>query len=94
MKYSKADLQDLLKEIGKLTGYATSYNEAQENKTGEYLELDHYSQYGGYKLVLIKPSTASCGVFGKTGTEARVSANMMGARMQGIVEGLTFNREQ
>ena len=95
MKYN--EIQELFKEIAKLTGYDTkgTRNTPEERKEEgndyykkSWLTLDYASCYGGYEIRIVLPST------GQTAFDShhRRPKKEMISYMRGLLKGLQFNK--
>lgn len=63
--------------------------EQLELLTGEKLELNFNSLYGGYRLIKRKDTT-QIHIFGNT-DERRLAYNEMVERLQGLIDGLIYS---
>lgn len=84
-------LESLLKEIGTLTGLATSSEEAKTKGLDKYLFIENAPVYGGYRLINVKmDSGAHCGAFGGNGCEARMKFQEFKTKLESILDGLEY----
>ena len=64
--------------------------EQLELLTGEKLELNFNSLYGGYRLIK-REGTTQIRIFGTT-DERRITYNEMTARLRGLIDGLLYSK--
>lgn len=91
MRITAKYLNELVKEIAKLSNQATSSEEAEAKRLTYYLYLEHNSIYGGYRLINVRlENGAQCGAFGGNGCEARMKGKEMETKLLGILNGLEY----
>lgn len=84
-------LENLLKEIGQLTGMAVSSDEAKEKGLDKFLFIENAPVYGGYRLINVKlDNGAHCGAFGGNGCEARMKFKEFKTKLESILDGLEY----
>ncbi len=96
MRITQKDLNDIVRQIADNLGLATSKDEAIKKGLDKYLALENAAVYGGWRIVNIGVNNgAHYGAFGGNGTEARVKASEMMARLDGILTGIEYaNKKQ
>ena len=91
---TRKDINKLVEEVAAAYGLSSSREQAKKLGHAYYLEAEYASVYGGYRLIGVNVSNGGHrGVFGKSGTEGRVGASLMAARLNGLLQGRTFHLE-
>ncbi len=88
----KKQINQLLKDISLITSKATSKEEAINKGQNRYLQIEHASHYGGYRLVNVNIETGGhSGAFGESSVVSRRSAKVMMGYLEGLLNGLQIN---
>lgn len=91
MRITTKDLNDVVRQIADRLGLATSKEEAVKKGLKKYLWLENSAIYGGWRIVNVGVENgAHYGAFGGNGTEARVKAGEMMAKLDGILTGIQY----
>lgn len=82
-------LNELMVEISVLSGIANSKQSAIDQGQKQFIYLEYATIYGGYRLVSVSTEHGGhFGAFGRSATEARLSAKEMYQYLTGIIVGL------
>lgn len=82
-------LNQLLNHIAKITGEATSREQAKEKGHERFLYLENASVYGGWRLITVGVNNgAHYGAFGGNACEPRLKYKEMVIKLEGILAGL------
>ena len=88
-------LENLVEVIGNLANIPTSRENAESSGKSYYLQLEHNSHYGGYRLVGVKvDSGGHIGAFGDNGIEPRMKGKEMEIKLRGIISGIEYAQKQ
>lgn len=90
----KKELMKILQAIADTTGDAASFEQATATGAPTYLQIEHNSTYGGYRLVRVKTDGgAHINPFeGLSACDARLSYAHFYQLLRGIYTGLTLKK--
>lgn len=93
----KKEIKNLVVYLGKVSGYATSEEEALEKGLKGYINPSFASHYGGYRLEFVKIEEGkygcTSGVFGENGMEGRMKAKEFEIYLNGLIKGIEFVKQ-